>query len=243
MNLLSELTQEHPIHENVLGCFFLYIVLLTKVEDYEGTLYSTYTTKTLRRKFPHIKVDKEIQELKSRGLIEIEKDDNDVEWIIVGEMDGDEIVFLSKSDREYVDRYYYGLMDAINNWKPSARMRGWKSKAAAFIESLKNLKFKTHNEYKTLWDVTYAAMFQEEPREFLAKEHGQLKTFYKLYHHEVVFSLIVEYLSNFEAYGKGHPSIGHLLVMRDVVFQKVTNKKPIGIKTKEHMRVRKNSEF
>jgi hypothetical protein len=77
------------------------------------------------------------------------------------------------------------------------------------------------NDFVTLFKISYEVTYQDNHREFLAKEYGQMKNFIKLYDVQTCIKIIVAYTTSAEDYSKSFPTIPSLVYLKDDIYKQV----------------------
>lgn len=230
--------------------YAVYFFLISNTFEHDDdVVYSEYTEDTLARKFRHYtedEIEEAIKDLATEGLITVvyEKPER-INYYGVGVTTSDGISKLYSHETVTADDSIKCVHEAILSYVEDASgissLRAKRLKAEfESLCSIPPVKF-THKEFVKLYCYAYEALFQEEPREFMQREHGQLKQLRKLYAPVMLYKMIVQYLANSQKYAKD-VNFGILVYKKDKVYLDIKGKvKSVG--SKSHMRTRKEEDF
>lgn len=218
----------------ILYCFFVSSVIHSR-----GFVISEYTDDDACRRFPHFTEEEIVEAIKAlleEDLIDQKHDGTIVLGVVKGEL-----VKLFGTEEGNISDALKPVSDALESfYEESSTTKNASLATSTYNEFQVMVKHGFsefgHKSFAAFWRVVYVAFFQEEPRAFLAKDHGQLKTLQNCYNTVTLIKMIVHYLSNSDKYTKYGPNVGHLLTLKDTVFHDMMKlHKP----TKSKARVRK----
>jgi hypothetical protein len=238
MNFLPKINSDSAILGYMPLRYILYCFLLTDClqEEDEHVVYSCYDNTHLYKKFRQFtatQIDEAIDELVEEGLITIEDT-----FIHVGVCSGDGLCKLYSFSQHAIEDYTRIVTDALDayvedaNGIAIARAKRTKANFEA-LSALKPHEYK-HGDFVKLWLYAYEGIMQESHREFMQKEHGQLKRLRTQYDPEVLYKLIIYFLNNSHLFGKT-PNLDTFTYKKDTIYLKMVGKtKKVG--SRSHMR-------
>lgn len=249
MNLLRRIRHDAKLFEKINFKYYLYAYLLHDCSDLDddGILYNPNDVEDLSdifRTFGNKVVQKAVDDLEKEGLIKIV--DN---YCAVGVLEKGKPEFFGEEEKLDVAAVYTTMVeDAITSFIKDSPKGGISFAMAKRLKadfenlcSIKIAKFEFYN-FTQLYNITYHACMQEEAREFLGKEIGQIKSLIRLYSPDILYQMIVYYLVNSNKYTKSLPTLGQLLGYKDTIYNDMRG----GIKpkvSKSFMRTETEKDF
>lgn len=236
-NLVLGLGDSSPLTSDLDN--FVLFILLSETQLIGDSYYSAISKQEALEdfKFSPKAWDTAIENLKSKGYIQVSKDKGIK--VAHSEKDGS-VNYLcessKESDTEDLEELKTEIRPLLNNYISLAKKRG---KALDSDALVKNIKIVLDKEYSELtptvigryFNALQEIVFQKEPRALAIKENAQLKNFVKLYKSVDAIKLVTYYILNSGDFHKTAPSPGSLLMVKDALFAKVFN-----IKSKEKLR-------
>lgn len=233
MNLISRIKQDH-IFRNVLTLeHIVYMYIISDLQVSDGYLFHKETLTdlldNLKRIYEFEELDECIRSLEGKKLIIVNVDD----FIEVGVTEGRNKVLYSGVTSSWDKDYEKTNKLLLSLEKSSTSFT--KALSSQHIANLNKLYEKPTEKWATgdfvqLFKTVYFASYQEEVRGFTAKEIGQIKNLQKFYDNVTYIRIIITYLFNADAYGKGLPSPGQLNWHKDTLYGKIN-----GVATKREI--------
>lgn len=247
MNCIRRIGVESAVTAFVNFPYIVYFFLLSECHEEDGGVYCDYTKDELETKFRGVKpgvVEEALSRLESDGLVKAEDFDGDVYYLVGTESEGGKVALLNPESSESVSVFQHQLEAAVESYisdatgVQKAMARALKSSVDQLHE--KKLDRYEHRDFVALWLYAYEAFFQDRPREFMQKEHGQMKQLRTTYEPEVLYKMIVYYMQHSEKWGKA-PSLNILQYRRDEIYLQMRGKTK-SAKSKTHMRTRRSED-
>ena len=249
MNYINKATTDSAITSFVDYRYVIYFYLISDVNEYDDDIiYSTCVLDKLYIKFKNIKqekIDFYLEKLVEEKLLALDEDEDDGEtYFSVGVCSEEGFSKLYSANSNSLEDYNKQVYDAILSYCKDAsgidKLKANKLKATFEALSSRSVEEYTHGEFVKLHMCVYEAFFQETPREFMAKEHGQLKQLRKQYEPSILYKLIVFYYSNSHLFDK-QVSLNVLVYKKDAIYLKMKGKDR-AVKSKSHMSTFKPEE-
>lgn len=227
INMIPLIPVNSVLHKEVTLTNILYIFLLSAGhgDKKSGSLVCEYSfsevVDSFSRRYAEKDVENALLDLKSKELINISR-----EVITIGNWDGSKrSIFTGNADSweaeyEKVTDYANEFVNSLNH-SPKKTAAIMISNSISRIFSISPLKWTTR-EAVELYRLTYIAYFQDFYRDMSDKEYGQMKNLFKLFDVVTLIKMIVHYIDKNELYGRSTPSIGYLLVNKDVIYKNCT---------------------
>lgn len=246
MNYLPRVNPDAAIMNSVPLKYVIFCYLCSEAFDFEedNAVYSKYNRESVTTKFKHYSdedISEAFEELKAEGLISIVDGDDDIEYIAIGVCSGDGLCKLFGASETSLEDFIREVNNAIASY-----IADCSGVQIAFAKKAKDdfevLSARSPNEYKhydfvKLFLLCFEVFLQERPREFMEKEHGQLKQLRKAYDAVTLFKMIVYYFANSNSFGK-YVNLNTLVYKKDEVYQKMKGvSKKRG--SKSHMRTKR----
>lgn len=203
MNLLPKLLSQNSWCKD-----YCYHLMLSSCYTEAGIVYTTYETSDFSEEV--------IEALVEEGVIVLE----DSYISVAAFRNGRQVLHSLKDPKILLDKVHPHFVLAAPYPTLEAKRR------LKEIESVLLEPDVSPKSLVKLWENLFVIVCQEVPRQAMAKEMGQAKTFLRLYPPETVKAMLVEYLTRSEAYSPKHsPSLGHFLVIKDLVHKAVMGHK------------------
>jgi hypothetical protein len=195
--------------------FLVYAYFVSEVVIDDTDIISTADHSSVfdRIKLPAEKIDSAMDELLKRQLIFIKKD-----VVFVGTCT-DKIKSLFTGATSDFSKQYERLLKGAKTYINDCSSPLHKNIARAVHSKLTYLQEKevrnfTINDFMVLFNCGYAVTYQQEAREAMSKEWGQLKKFVELFDKTEALNLMLHYLLNYEKWSSTL-SIGTMVYMKD----------------------------
>ncbi len=224
MNLILSIPQESELLKAIQLKGFLYFVLLTSVKVERAVLWSEYELSDLVAKMSQEEeiVEDALQVLVDEGYVEITRRRIKVGYVT----DGVKKLFTPKSNIS-TEAEFKKLRELSADYLDATISSAKKSAAKILIDTVGSYEGKpvetyTVRDFVLIFGMAYEAVFQQDHREFMEKEFGQMKTLVKLYNNSVLLKMVLTYTIYFERWGKT-PTIASLLYNKDEIFSFITD--------------------
>lgn len=246
MNLLSYLPEEGRIEKFTPLQVLVLTILLTKGSYVDGYAVSTYSVTDLRRILCNVSESSVSETVRIMAEQELLRFDGRV--IRVGtRIDGVTTLFCSAAaegfDAEALRAQIRPLLVAYQKECARFGRTRWEECRDTLDQVLKMHEDKLGGKQVAWYFAALAeAVYQEQQRPLMAKDHGQISQMVKLYGAADLLRMTTEFLVNADAYYSGTtPSIGLLVYHKDKLFHKVRGYSSIA---RERMRtVREEEKF
>jgi hypothetical protein len=226
MNAIGLIKQNHPILRGLEPESLIYVMLVSSViTENNGVLKSKYGKDSL---YFHLKaiytkedIDNALTSLIDKSLIEVEHFE-----IVVG-MDkvlySDDKAVSFEEEIANVDAYYNAWVSTAKSIRTKALADNAKDMAISVLHS----KNPSTPQVAGFFSAYYALVYQEQYRELMAKEHGQLKLLLKFYSAFDVLKMIIRYINTEEVV----VSVSGLFAKKDKYYHLVKDLKKTTVYT------------
>lgn len=225
MNLIPLLSKDNPVCSSVDFKYVLYFYLLSAASSREGELVSHFTVEEVYDRFKGYEpaeIAEAIADLLEDDLILVERGE-----VRVGTDSGVKKLF-QPADAS-LEEYLATIEGHVDSFLEEARG----GQSAALARRLRNhmdsLRARPVPEWRltefiNLFKTAYAAIFQEDCRDFNQKEAGQMKNILRHYDNSTFLKMIVYFIANSTEFTKSAPNVGLMSYHKDNLFLRVKNK-------------------